>query len=765
MAEEQFQKFLNKFGDHELAPSAMFGLIKSLREQNKLTSCLSRINQFQSKWPEHELAPKLYLWKGELLLEKGRLQQAEQSLKRLRFSPDTVTKEAAQYFLARCYAQQGEFQNSLDTYRKIADKKFDEKHEYRPYALYALARYQYTKSSPQKAQKAFKRLSESENVPDSLRTEAMYRLAESFFSQEEYKKAIRFYERLLVEYPQSRFASEAQKRRAWSYFSLGDYEKAVKLAKEWKSNHPGSFTYEIEYLLGASLTATGDADKALPYLKRLSKARKAPAEYRRLANFHTIRARLKRGDYEAAVQEAENFLSNFPDASSKADVHYLAGEALFRQEKFGKAAEHFRNAMASQDNEWDYYTQNGFRLAECYQRQNNFQKAAATYRQLANDLPDDNKEEKIRSILNAGRCARKTDQWQKATQDFRKVLEKYPRVLPHSRTAAKLLGETYAQHEQFDKSIEVVSELIRDAERAEEKQRLEFFLGYLYYRQGNNNKAETFLQNALTSTENSSVRNDARYFLTGALLEQDKKDEALEIFAPLLELPADKRPSFSSEFLFRLERIYFTRNRYEVSRSICRWLKNTSDPSVRYRASLRLTETYINTGKLQKAARLLKKYLKKYEKMDTISGKVTTTNPGAEISSLLGETFLKQGKKDEAVSAFSRTLNSSGVAQVHKTRANWGMAHILLQEEKYKQARDYAASAFVLGNHPLYTPRSMLIAIKALQKLENPQEARKTWKELKSRFSSFAQQHKTDKAVQTLIEDDKTDADPSQNTP
>lgn len=740
MAEQEFRKFMDRNPDHELAPYAMFRLIECLRALKKQPETMSTINQFQKRFPSHELSPKLFLWKGELLLQLEKYKQAEAGFRRLLISKDSVTREAAVYFLGQCYAKQGQLEDALIQYEKIAHLDFDDTHLYRPYAQYALATADKLKGNFSESEQAFERLASSDAVPDELRGEALYRLGENSFLKENYKRAVEYYEQLLVEYPNSFFASESRKRRAWAYYLLEDYAKTIDLCNEWKLLYPTRFDYELEYILAASNASSGNIDNALKIFKELYTSPRTPDEYKQLAAYQQTYIRLQQGKWQKALDLAAQYLNNYPDSSRSKDINYFSGEAHFNLGNISAAEKSLKTALTFSSDDWEFFIQTSIRLADCLEQQQNYPECAAVYRSLSKAPKA---ESPASMLLTAGIMERKAGNPDGAAADFKALLFDFPDAASQRRRATMLLGEIYAEKEKFKQAEELVSELVRNPQ-VEKKGRLTFFLGYLAYRQENYETAKTLLEKAIESRESESVINDARYFLTGTLLELDKEDEALDTFSKLLSLPIAERPAFSDSFLFKLERLYYKRLRFKTSEEIAVWLGTNNNPDTAFKANLRLAQSMIAQDRFQEAVDFLRKCTIKYRENNALS----KTNASLdEINSLLGEAYLKLGEDSTAAQSFQQTLGNPDVRLEFSTRANWGMAEIMLKQGRLNQAHRYSVNAYILGNDDYYTPRAMLVAVKALFELERSAEAKETWQEVKKRFPVFAAEKNDNKVI------------------
>ena len=742
-AEKEFRFFLAKHPDHELAPQATFRLIECLRNQDKASATLSAINQFQEKWSGHDLAPKLYLWKGELLLNQDQLPQALSCFKRLIISKDSVTREAALYFVGQCHARQSHPDQALTAYAKIAHKPFDGEHLYRPYALYALASAHQLRGEFDAAETPFRRLKEEENVPPALREEAIYRLAENSFMRSDFARAIELYELLLVEFPDGYFSREARKRRTWAYFSQREYATAIELGKDWRKRYRDVFDYEMDYIRAASLAGAGFFSEALPVFRELIEAPKVPQDYTLLARYQEVYSLLRLERYKAAADKAAAFARLFPKALETADVRYFGAEALYRLEEFDAGAAELRRAIDSFIGEWEYFTDAHLRLTECLAKSGKFKEAATVFRSLVGDA---RVEDQAYMLLRAGECERKAGDTKGAIADFELVLKEFAENPAVSRAAILHLGELYSEEEQYNRAIQLLQELMaRDDTR--DKARLLFFIGYLYFQQEKYKQAEEHLRPALEQEGAAKIAGNIKYFLAGTLLEVGQDDEALGIFAELLSLPVEQRPPFADSLLFRLDELYYRRNKYVTSETIARWLLSRDDRRVIHRASLRLSRILIAQNRLDEARKSLEEQLARVE---AAGAENSDGFAKEEILSLLGEVLLLHGDYDRAVHAFEQSLVRPGLGSGYVARSRWGLGRILKEEKRLEQALHHAMNAFVLADDPTYTPRTMFLAVEILAELDRMNEALTTWRELRKRYPSFAEQQRDATVVERL---------------
>jgi tetratricopeptide (TPR) repeat protein len=598
-----------------------------------------------------------------------------------------------------------------------------------------------------KAVAAFQRLIDEDHVPDGVREESMYRLAETHFARERFAKAIELFEALLVEYPEGLFTREARKRRAWAYFSMGEYAKAVEAAKDWRDRYGDSFDYEMDYIHGASLVGVGFYAESLPFFERIAQHADVPEEYRRLARFQQVVALLNLKQFEECARRADAFVSDFPNSSDAATVTFMAGESLWNLEKYEEAVTHFRRALDSYTGDWEYLETAHLRLANALERLGRYGEAAASYRELSqkNDVS-----RRATFRFRAGDCERKAGNVEAAIRDFETVIADFPNAEEEVHAAMLHLGELYSEGGDYDRAEKMVRGLMQ-APNVTNPSRLRFFLGYLCYQQERYEEAVTHLTEALSGGDAGVIAGTAKFYLGGSLLELGKTDEALGYFADVLELPLDERPPFPAALLFRLEELYYIRNRFDVSESICRWLVTWDSGSVVYRAGLRLSDILVAQNRLQEAAAVLRDVQEKVAS-GALAFDEDQKPPKEEALAVLAEIYLREGKHDEAVRAAETCLNQPNLGIDYLTRARWVMGEILYREKHPKQALPYAVKCFVLADDPVYTPRAMLLAINIFIALDNQRDALTTWRELLERYPAFAEEKRGSPQIRELLD-------------
>lgn len=749
LAEKEYRSFTERFPEHALGPEASYRRILCLRHLRQEPAMLKAMDHFQERWPDHKLAVQLALWKGDLLYNRQDYAGAEAAFRRLTDHEDSVLRETALYFVAQCQERQDHPEAALAIYRTLAESPFDDRHSYRPYALYALAIAAQRRGDNAAASELFGRLAEATAIPSTLREEALYRLAEARFAREAYAEALNGYERVVAEFPEGAFAREARKRLAWARYMTGDFAKAAGAAADWRRLYPEARDVEVDFVQALSLVGLEDHAAALPLFQGLAAAAAgAPDDMTRRARYQEVvcLAALKR--LAEVIASADRFAADYPKAGELPLVYFIAGTLCHANNDHEKAAAYLRRAEDALVGAAPQREEAGRLLADSLVKLERLADAAAVFRRLA---AGPNTPRAAYYLLKAGECERQLGNHDGAIRDFEDVLAKHPQAEAETRRALQHLGELYPTAGRIDRAIQIVEALLAKATAAPERARLRFYAGYLRYQQDKPEAAIEDLRAALGEADAGSVAAAARFYLGSALLDLGRQDEALDTFAAVLGLPAEDRPPFPADLLLRLETLYYARNQLALSEGICRTLLERPDLAVAQRAALRLSSILAAQSRFEAASAVLDDLRRRRQEALAREPGLALA-PDEEILSAQAEVFLLQDQISKAVVAAEQCLAVQGLDQEALTRARWILAEALTRQGHPAQALPYAIKAYILDDHPSYSPRAMVLALRLLVAQQRLDEARTTWTELRQRYPVFAESVAAIPEVKALLD-------------
>ena len=158
--------------------------------------------------------------------------------------------------------------------------------------------------------------------------EATYWAGEVHFKNGDYKRAMEYYEKIIDNFPSSRYLSYAVYSKAWSYYKLGFLEEAIRTFREVVSKYP------FEKSAMESQFRIGECEYLL-------------------------------GRYDGASRELGIFTEKFPVSEKTAEAYYLSGEAAFYRAKYKDAIAHFSRAVSISPNvKWAAFAV--YRMARCH---------------------------------------------------------------------------------------------------------------------------------------------------------------------------------------------------------------------------------------------------------------------------------------------------------------------------------------------------------------------------------------------------------------
>ena len=755
LARVELEKFLQASPDHELAPQATQLLVECLRGSGKKDEAIQGIDRFLLRWPKHAKAQTMSLLKCELLIDLGRTDEARKLLAELAAGPDaSSTRDAAAYYLAQAEAKDGKVDAALALLARLSSQPLTADNAFRACAVLGEGVLLQQRGDWNGAQASYRKLVEATMAPVAMRAEAAYRLAEAAFLQGNYALALERYDRMMKEFPGSLWVQESARRRTWTLFNLKEYARAVVAAEDLGAQYGDACMEDTLCVKGLSLVALSRmADASVVFEKLLARATLSP-EVRRLVRCRQIYCLAGTEKWTETLAAAQAFQADYPKASEKPDVLYLEGEALFRQEKWVDAAARFRQALDGFVGDWPFMEPCAERFGNCLAKQGKTRaEAAAVYRSLAGRAEVPRRPAKL---LRAGELEREDGRLEAAAQDFQRIRMEFTDT-PEARQATRLLAEIEVERKQYGRAETLVLELPKKPD--EQMGRLLLFAGFLNYLQKKYPEAERELKNACGELKaDPRALAEARFYLAGVLLDQQREVEALTLFGELFSLPDAVRPRFSPELLFRLEQLYFDRGMLAECEMACGILQASTDAAVRDRAQLVSARLLLAQGQDDKAIARLKELQQPSPPRTTVA----EVPIRAAALSMVGEWAARNGQNDRAVASFLESLKLDGGGGEGAVRSRWGIAQIFFKEGRLPQAQEQAVSAFVLGDDPVYTPKTMYLAVQILVAMKKPADAWMTWRELVVRYPAFAESKKNEQLVREL-EISSAPGTPSQN--
>lgn len=740
MAAREFQAFLDSNPEKQYADRARYYYVRCLFRLRKYEEAINAIIQIRNKQPHYSYKGRLTLMAGEIRLKQQKPAAARREFAKLQSHENPTLAEAALYFLAETYVQQNMRPHATAIYTRLAAREFAEDRPYRAHAAFALAGIYREIEQLDKAERQYQRLAQNTSTPATLRTEALYNYAELLSMQGKYEKAAEAYVEIGAKDIENRLRKRARLGEMRARLKAGQAARVIDLAQSWKTEYRASEIGQVNYLHGLALQNINNYTQAAE-LFRLIRQKAPESRYAKPAHYQLCHALLQNKKYEVAEETCKDFLKHYPNADQTPNVQYFAALAARAQDRYEKAGTYARQALEATQNEaWEYKASTRQLLADAYRATGKPLKAAEIFVQLTDNTDG---KHRIPYILQAADLYAAGKRPDEAAALYKQVCEDQAANSDQATYAAMKCGRLYLANNQPEAAASFLNTAIQK-DRIKDEPRLLFMLGLAQYRHGDFQAAAAVLEKILNEDATPpALRPDARYMLTACLLELGNIENALQTFAQVIKTGRRNLDKFNDQLLLKLTNLYYERNKYDLTKILCRDLTKSDNADIAYDATLKLGQVYIAENVLDQAVTLLQ---------DFQAGKVnnqpsTTTATRPELSALLGEAYLLQGRNDQAVRAFRKSLAAGDLNDSYLARSQWGLAQILTSEGRHKEALRHAMNGFIMANDKIYTPKAMWLAIKILMKLDREEEAAVTWQEFQKRFPAAAAQHADSKLI------------------
>lgn len=467
--------------------------------------------------PRSERGAEALFWAAESQYQLDNLTRAEELF--TRYIGDVAGgkhADAAHYALGWTHFRRGqyapaaqEFQTFLNQYQSSGTDEFV---PYRTDALLRLADSYYALKRYADAIQTYRRVGEQGG------DYALYQIAQAFYNAEEAYEAVGAFRELLDNYPDSQWAEEARYSLGYVFFQNQDYDQAIEEYRSLIDAYPQDpLAAKAQYGIGDALFNAGRAEEAIDaYQVVLVRYPNSPYVADAAAGIQY--AVLSVGDEEEAEAFIEQFIAEHPNSP-------VADELRFRQ-------------------------------AEVNYQSGRTDEALRQLQQFVRTGGDD----ELLSDANyyLGMIFAERDRREEAASYFRQIVENYPGS-GHFPDAARQLGRIYLDEERPRDALDVFRSLEQtgggdDRVTAEAR----YGQGMALLQLGRRDEAERLLQDAIDAAPEAPESYPAYLGLARVHEEAGRHDEALRLYRLVVQ---NSRDEIGAEALYRLGTLLRTTDR------------------------------------------------------------------------------------------------------------------------------------------------------------------------------------------------------------
>lgn len=442
------------------------------------------LKEYLDTYPDTRHAAEINYLIGSSHFAKGEYQKAvfffnESNLDQL----SLVQQETYCFRLAYSLLQTGKMDEARHYFTLL--KKIGKK--YNTAASYYVAYIDYATGNYNNALVEFTRLKEN----PEYEKQSLYYMAQIYFIQNKFDKAITEGEALLTEYPKNENNAEVYRILGNSYYHIGNQEKAISMLSNYVSLVSNPLRGDL-YILGVCYYNTGNYSKAASCLAQTVRKKDAVTQS---AYLYLGQAYLKLGDKTKARMAFEN--------AAKANLDREIKETAL-----------FNYALLVHETAFT-----------------GFGESVAIFESFLNDFPNSKYSDKVNDYLVEVYLT--TKNYKAALASINKIKNPSTKILEAKQGILFQLGTQAFTNVHFEEAIDLFNKSIAlGAYNAEARNDAYFWRGESYYRLGDFDQAiadyRTYMNN--TRQRNTDMYALAQYNLAYAYFKQKRYSDALNYF-------------------------------------------------------------------------------------------------------------------------------------------------------------------------------------------------------------------------------------------
>jgi len=336
-----YEELLERHPDFERTDTVLYLYGFALNEQGDEEAALGIYRALLARYPASPFATDAQLALGEYEFDHGNYDAAHARYAAVLAQPDSPLTDLALYKTAWCHFKRGRAREAADFFRRVLERARGRKE-----ASAAGARVEtgagdleketledlaLTFSEAGGAKEAYRFMQQVGGEEYSIRV--LESLAEVFFRQARFPKAIDTWRTLVERFPLAPSSPEHQHRIAQAFDQDGRAEAALEARRKLAEAYgPGSAWAQANQA-GAPASVARAAELAEAALRQVALKRHQQAQAQKAPRA-----------YQAAEKAYREYLAMFPEAPPAPDAHFFLGEVLNQLGRFAEAARHYGEA-------------------------------------------------------------------------------------------------------------------------------------------------------------------------------------------------------------------------------------------------------------------------------------------------------------------------------------------------------------------------------------------------------------------------------------
>jgi tetratricopeptide (TPR) repeat protein len=327
---------------------------------------------------------------------------------------------------------------------------------------------------------------ESRYVPDAL-----FEKGRSYVLLENSRSAAEAFETLMRRFPQNSLARKAGVQLGLLYYNDNQTHKAAEAYKKVITDYPTSEEARVALQdLKSVYIDLNDIDAYARYVNSLEGSVKIEIPEQDSLTYIAAERLFMRGDHDGARHSLANYLQNYPLGAFSSNANYYLASIAFRNKDYKEAKRLF--TVVAQSGDTKFREDSWARKAETEYLEKDYSAALESFKRL--QLVAESPENREAAKVGIMRCAQYTSQWQDALTGVGDLL-KETKLSPEIKVEARYVrAKSYLHLNQANRALPDLQEVSKDTRTAYGAE-AKYLLAQLYYDTNEDKKAEEALMN------------------------------------------------------------------------------------------------------------------------------------------------------------------------------------------------------------------------------------------------------------------------------
>ena len=485
-------RLAEEFPDSKLRRDGLYALGVTYQDLEQHAPAGKAFQSFLDEFSTDKLASEVRMRQAEVMLQTGRVAEAEQAFAILAETPDNEQADYALLRQAYCASRQDRFADAAERYVSLIAKYPESEHLatatmsagrafYRAgdfdnaakwfqrvvtggtpdqaEAAHWLCRIQLKKQQPEAARQLAEQILTKVNEGPYV-VELKLDHADALYQQPEHRaEAFKEYLRLFREQPQHAVAAQALYNASYAAMELGDHDLAIEMTRRFAEAFPNhALAVDTDHVGAESLLLKGEHASAAKAFSQLIAAHEDHANrttwYLRRATAHYLL-----GQFQETIDSLKPILDQLRRPDSRAEAQFLTGTSFRRLGKHQEAVDSLQAALRESP-KWRQSDEVLLNLARSQIELNQSEKAKSNLQRLIKQQP----ESRLipRAYYELGETLFLDGQYNTATQAYAAVIKQSdnPELVAHAR-----FGQAWSliKEATYDRAELPLTEIINQA--------------------------------------------------------------------------------------------------------------------------------------------------------------------------------------------------------------------------------------------------------------------------------------------------------------